>query len=199
MDKGIPFYGILMTKTDPWNYPRHQLPRGYRFFPYSAGDEERWAELQVELSQMDNVDEAKRYFKDEFMQYPEDLSSKCIFVKDWTGKTVGTASMWRGGHFGRELHRVHWLAVHPCHQGKGIAKALMTKVLDIYTAMGSKDLIYLTSQTWSYRAINIYLDFGFTPYMGDTPAKWSGTSEQFIADNAKAWEIIMEQINCYRK
>lgn len=198
MDKGIPYYGILMTKSDPWNYPKFQLPMGYSFRPYQDEDKAKWAELQVILGQLDSVEAAEKYFEDEFMQYPDDLSRKCIFVTDSTGLTVGTASIWRGMIFGNELHRVHWVAVHPQHQGKGIAKALMTKGLDIYNALGFRDLVFLTSQTWSYKAINIYLDFGFTPYMGEKPENWSGTPEQFSIDNTKAWEIIMDQINLYK-
>ncbi|WP_459169035.1 GNAT family N-acetyltransferase, partial [Natronospora cellulosivora (SeqCode)] len=45
---------------------------------------------------------------------------------------VATAFLWHGNHFGKEFQRVHWVAVHPDHQGKNIGKALITKVLEIY-------------------------------------------------------------------
>jgi len=198
MDKAIPYYGIIMVKSDPWNYPDYLLPRGYIFSLYKDGDEKDWAELQVLLGQFDSFGEAEKYFVEEFMRYPNDLSKKCVFVRDEAGKTVGTASIWRGIQFGQELHRVHWVAVHPHHQGKGIAKALISKVLDIYNALSYKHVVYLTSQTWSYKAIRIYLDFGFVPYTGEKPINWSGTPEQFRADNATAWKIIMGQIGRYR-
>lgn len=42
----------------------------------------------------------------------------------------------------------------------------------MYNECGFKSCIYLTSQTWSYKAIGIYGKFGFAPYMGEKPKNW---------------------------
>lgn len=194
LDKSIPHIGVLMTKDNPSEYPKYDLSEGYSFCTYQKGYEKDWVELQVMLEQIDNIDEAKDYFKHEFLEFPDELSQKCVFVKDSNGDIVGTASIWRGNHFGEVLQRIHWVAVHPNHQGKGIAKALITKVLDIYNALGYKDFVYLTSQTWSYKAINIYLAFGFKPFLGDKPKNWSGTAEEFGIHRVIAWKLIMDKI-----
>lgn len=190
LDKNIPHIGVLMTKDNPSGYPKFILPDGYSFCTYQKGIENDWAKLQVMLEQIDSIDEAKKCFELEYLDFPSELTQKCIFVKDSHEDIIATASIWRGNHFGEVLQRIHWVAVHSNHQGKGIAKALITKVLDIYNALGYKDFVYLASQTWSYKAISIYLNFGFKPFLGDKPINWSGTAEEFDNDKTAAWMLI---------
>ena len=68
----------------------------------------------------------------------------------------------------------------------------MTRLLERYAELGWQDDIYLTSQTWSYKAINIYAKFGFRPYLGEKPANW--VCGDFAAENARAWCLIREKI-----
>lgn len=96
------------------------------------------------------------------------------------------------GNISEKHCRVHWVAVNEEHQNKGIAKALITKILDIYHELGYKDYIYLTTQTWSYAAINIYLGFGFKPYLGEQ-LPWK--SYNFVEENKNAWALIFEKIH----
>ncbi|MGL4374181.1 MAG: GNAT family N-acetyltransferase, partial [Turicibacter sp.] len=122
----------------------------------------------------------------------DDLLKKCLFVLDNNGTVVATASLWDGHHFGVKLQRIHWVAVsNPC-KGKGIAKALLSKVFEIYHEMGFKDYIYLTSQTYSYQALGLYTQFGFRPYMGVKPINWK--SENYDDENEVAWKLIHEKL-----
>ena len=43
IDKSIPYYPLTMVKDDAENYPRFDLPSGYRFEFYKKGDEIHWA------------------------------------------------------------------------------------------------------------------------------------------------------------
>ncbi|MFP4015944.1 MAG: hypothetical protein ACLFUI_02825 [Halanaerobiales bacterium] len=52
-------------------------------------------------------------------------------------------------------------------------------------------------QTTSYKAVNIYLQFGFEPYTGKKPVNWDGLEESFARDNGLAWELIMDRIKEY--
>jgi len=194
LDKTIPHYGVLMVKPNPAEYPDYTLPGGYTLCPYRQGMVEDWAELQLMSEQFDSLEEARSYFAREFLAFPDELSAKCLFVKDSAGSVVATASIWRGEHFGRTLQRIHWVAVHPGHQGKGLAKALLAQTLNLYNKLGYTDFVYLTTQTWSYKAINLYLQFGFEPYLGSRPTRWSGTDEQFDRDKVTAWELIRNKI-----
>lgn len=63
--------------------------------------------------------------------------------------------------------------------------------------MGYRDFLYLVTQTWSYKAIRLYEKFGFLPYKGPKPVNWK--SDDFDAENLRAWNIIEEKIAEYRK
>ena len=194
MDKSIPHMGVLMTKTDLDTYPGFGLPAGFHFSGYRAGFEEGWADLMLAVEQFDSLQQAKDYFREEFLSRPELLERQCLFVLDGAGGLAATASVWPGNHFGRELLRIHWVACAPAHQGKGLAKALVTKLLDTLRALQYRDLLYLTSQTWSYKALRLYAVFGFEPYRGEKPVNWTTKEGDFERETKTAWGLIFEKI-----
>lgn len=194
IDKNMIHIDVAMVKINTIDYPKYYLPEGYSFCNYEESLEDEWIKLQVSVDHIDNEEEAKKIFKDVFLKFPNELEKKCVFIKDENGNIAGTASLWRGEHFGQVLQRVHWVAVSPNYQGKGLAKALISKVLDVYNDLGHKDFIYLTTQTWSYKAVKIYLDFGFEPYKGKKPVNWSGSCKEFDNKNLVAWDLIMDKI-----
>jgi ribosomal protein S18 acetylase RimI-like enzyme len=205
-----------MEKTDTFQYPKNPLPDGFSFSSYKAGFESQWAKLQYEVEHTDSLEEAEMVFQREFVgntgaesiEKPERspnfqaLLDKMVFVLDQDGNMAGTGALWDGDVFGEVHQRLHWIAVAPQYQGKGIAKAIVSKLLDIYNQLGFSGYIYLTSQTWSYRALNIYFKFGFKPYMGGKPRNWvsanltSGNYEpwDYAEKNIEAWNMINEKI-----
>ena len=60
LDKSLPYTPLMMTKTDTENFPKFDLPEGYSFRFYRAGDEMHWAALECALGQFETV-EATRY------------------------------------------------------------------------------------------------------------------------------------------
>lgn len=133
------------------------------------------------------------------------MCERMLFIVDDRDNVIGTGCVWGGKMFGKELQRLHWIAVSPKHQGKGIAKALVSKLFDLYNELGYSGYIYLTSQTWSYKALNIYMRFGFKPYLGEKPQNWnsvnltSGNFEpwDYKEKNIEAWDMIYGKINSY--
>jgi N-acetylglutamate synthase-like GNAT family acetyltransferase len=117
-------------------------------------------------------------------------------VLDKSGEVAACGSLWHGEHFGKQLWRIHWIATKSNYQGKGLIKALLTKLLDIYDELGFDGFVYLTSQTWSYKAINLYSKFGFMPYKGEKPQNW--ITENYDSENNKAWQIIDCKIAEYK-
>ena len=197
IDKSVPFIGVVMIKTDTTKYPRFELPKGYTICGYRRGFEERWADIHFEVGHTDTLQKARALFEKEFMIFPELLPKQCLFVVDEAGKVAATASLWPGEHFGKTYQRIHWVATKSEYQGKGLTKALITKILDLYNSLGYKDFIYLTTQTQSYKAINIYYKFGFWPYTGEKPVNWK--YDKFDENNELAWRIINEKIAEYKK
>lgn len=196
----LPHIGVLMEKTDIHLYPRYALPDGYHFSAYRPDLDEAWASLQYAVGQTDTLQEAREIFADEFARYPDMLRQRMLFVLKENGELVGSCAIWLGYHFGRELQRVHWVAVAPAQQGRGIAKAMLTHLLDGYQQLHPNGYLYLTTQTWSYPAIGLYLQFGFRPYLGKKPVNWravnllSGEPWDYQTKTQEAWRMIGEKL-----
>jgi GNAT superfamily N-acetyltransferase len=195
LDKSVPYIGVIMIKTTK-EYPDFQLPRGYRFHMYEPGDELKWAELEASVDEFPDEMEASTLFEKVYMPRQAELPEKLVFI---TGNDTfaATGTMLDGTHFGPVLPRVHWVSVHPDHQGRGLAKCLMTRLLDIHGSIDQRYPVYLTTQTWSYKAVNIYKNFGFEPYTGEMPEGWEPRGKSFQEDNKKAWDLIDRKIREY--
>ena len=200
IDKSVEDMVLALVKTDTKNYPRYTLPDGYKFAFYKKGDEYKWAQLEVELGQFDTVEKGVEAFKKDFLigqnLKPED---RTVFVVDPNGDYVATLSLWDGTFLDGYYQRLHWMAVSDKCAGKGIAKALMTRLLDLYNELGYKDFIFLYTGTWYYPAINIYQKFGFKFYEGERSVVVSATDAEFKAYNEKAMNIVKEKFKEYKK
>ena len=145
---------------------------------------------------MESEEKAEEIFRSEFMSKPEWLYDRCLFVVDGKNDRVAAVtSLWLGKLTEDEpLHaRVHWVATREEYQGLGLIKAIFTYILDLYHKLGDKGYIYLTTQSQSYVAINIYKKFGFVPYLGQLH------KEGFdLEEHQKAWEIIDGKIAAYK-
>ena len=200
IDKALPYYPVVLYKTDTSNYPKYDLPDGYSFAFYQKGDEKKWAQIECSLGQFESIDEGIKCFERAFINgqnlNPEE---RVLFVKDENGEYVATAAFWNGMLLGEECHRVHWVAVSDKCAGKGIAKALLCRILDLYCELGYSGFIYLLTATWYYPAINIYKKFGFIEYDGERSFDPKLDDESFVERNKKAIALIREKLGSYSK
>ncbi|WP_271001449.1 GNAT family N-acetyltransferase [Listeria seeligeri] len=189
LDKSVPHIPVVMVNYDATNFPEFSLPEGYSFRFYEQGLEEAWCKLQLETGQVASIEVIRERFQTEFGNEKEKLAKRCLFVQTANEEIVGTAMLWNGDTFGELASRIHWVAVLDTHGGKGIAKALLTKI----HSLNKNDFVYLTTQTGSYQAIYLYQKFGFIKYIGETPLNWKTTN--FLEQNEKAWQIIESKIS----
>jgi GNAT superfamily N-acetyltransferase len=194
-DKELPYIQVLMEKNDTAVYPRYGLPEGYAFRFYEAGMEEEFARLQCLIGGTESIEAVREIFVREFSGEIETLKERMVYVIAPDGACAGTICLWRGDHLGEIRPRVHWVTVHPAHQNKGIAKAMLTRLFDLHNELGLGPSIYLVSQTWSYKAINIYFEFGFNPYICEE--KECFDSCDFRNQNSLAWNLIFDKIELY--
>lgn len=201
LDKSVPLCFIIMCKTDTENYPRYELPEGYSFSMYKDGDELEWAQLEVSVGQYDCAEKGLECFRREFVEgHNLPLSERMLFVRDKDGKVVATGTLWNGIYLGKERQRLHWIATDESCKGKGIAKAMVTRLLDIYNDLGYKGFIYLITESWCYSAVNIYRKFGFKEYVGKNPVEeFDMSDEEFQKQNELGIRLISEKIDGYRK
>ncbi len=161
LDKSIEYHDILMKREKGSTLAEFMLPEGYRFVLFQQGDEKEWAEIETSVGEFDRAVDALVYFQRDYMSHKGELERRCIFIENRDGKKIATLSIWWCYTGVRRDPWLHWVAVKPEYQGLGLGKALlyegMRKLLEIE---GDRDA-YLHTQTWSYRAINIYRKVGF--------------------------------------
>lgn len=156
---------LNMVRQDLFNIPEYSLPTGFRMRFFEKGDEQKWAKVETSVDEFKNKKDALEHFNQEFGAYIEEMSKRCIFIENKNGEVIGTTTAWYGdlNEDGDLWGRIHWVAISPEYQGRGLSKPLLSAAMSIIAGFHSK--AYLTSQTTSYQAVNMYLSYGFEPYI----------------------------------
>jgi GNAT superfamily N-acetyltransferase len=150
-----------MVRGDLEGLPRHPVPDGFAVRPYAPGDELAWVRIQS-AADAHNVIVAE-LFRAQFGDDTVELGRRLFMLEDPAGTAIGTAAAWFGGsRRGPSVGRVHWVAIHPAHQGRGLAKPLLSRVCHTLRALGH-ERAFLTTSTARIPAIGLYLSFGFVP------------------------------------
>ncbi len=183
MDRSVENIHLLMVK-DNLEFKEIELLEGYKFVAYSSGLKDKWVDIQVESGHILEREEGENYFEDVFLKKEKLLEELMIFIESPNGEIVGTGAIWEGKHFQNDKkreYRLHWIAIDPKHGGKGLAKALVSKLLSIFKDKKMGEGLYLSTQTCSYVAIKIYQNFGFQPYN--------------LKEDSVGWSIVFQKLN----
>ncbi len=161
LDKSLPYYDYLMCRKAGTPIHEPEWPEGYRVVFFQLGDEKEWAEIEATVGEFDRAVDALAYFHEAYLPHHEELARRCLFVVDPAGRKVATFTTWWNYTGQRRDPWVHWVAVHPSCQGLGLGKAIICEGIKLTLAIEGDRDIYLHTQTWSYKAINIYRHAGF--------------------------------------
>lgn len=160
IDKTIPYYNVLMRYDGPSMKECPAAPEGYRFRGYKAGDENAWAQMEVDNCDFDTFENARNYFINKYSAFPQKLQDSFVGIENQHGKLCGIVICWDDIRENEMVSTVHWLVTEPSEQGKGLGKALI-RMLIYNFSVRNKLPIYLHTQPWSYVAIAIYIEAGF--------------------------------------
>lgn len=128
--------------------------------PYEPGDEKAWVDIHLEADELNEV--CLDLFHDQFPGTPEELARRQFYLCE-NSTPVGTATAWRNALDGEEYGRVHWVAILPKLQGRGLARPLLSAVCLRLAELGH-GRAYLTTNTLRVPAVNLYLKFSFRPW-----------------------------------
>lgn len=182
-DKRIPYYELLLER-DLNDIPQCSLPNGYHFEFYQDGDRDNWIKIEKSAKEFNSfeqgVDAWNRYYSDK----EAELKSRMVFVVSDNGEKVATATAFYDitGRDKSDSAWLHWVAVKREYQGKGLSKPLITYVLNLMRDMGYTHA-KIPTQTTTWLAVKIYLDFGFVPIPKNAESSKIG------------WSIIKELTN----
>ena len=168
MDITQDYIDVRMTRENLDDIPNHMLPTGYSIRWYQSGDEIVWWRIQLLADEYNKVTPGP--FEEEFGADAQVLSEHQCFLCDGDNNAIGTASAWFDNHDGQSLGRIHWVAITPKHQGKGLAEPLLAAVCNRLKSLGHGKA-YLTTQTCRVAAINLYVKFGFVPVIDSDRSK----------------------------
>ena len=161
IDRSIPYYNIIM-RCDRILPMEIKLPEGYAIRTYQPGDEDAWAAVLCAVGEQTSLAEAKADFVQRYLA-DATRTDRIFFAVDASGAVVGTAIAWDNG-----LRVLHWLAVDPAHQGKGLGRALCQTCLRLFRREDNAAPVYLHTQPWSWKAILLYISLGFKLQPKDT-------------------------------
>lgn len=184
MDKTIPYYPVVMRRKPGSSIPGVKFPAGFRLTLYKTGDEKAWVNIALSLGEFENEAQGLAYFKEEFMDCEPELCRRCLFIETDTGKKIGTITNWWAYTGVRRDPFMKWFLICPAYQGKGLGKAAFYDSLRQMIAIEGDREIYLHTQTWSYKGINIYRKAGFAIATEDGLGGYSNT------EHAKAEEVL---------
>jgi len=161
IDNSIPYIPVVMRREPGLALPAWPLPEGFSYQMYQPGLEKDWARIEAAAGEFECEMEALLYYQKAFLPYSEELPRRCIFIKAPDGELVGTATAWWDYNGQRRHPLVHFVAVKPNYQGKGLGKAITAEVIRLMDAVDGDSVFFLCTQTTSHKAIRIYERAGF--------------------------------------
>ena len=172
-ERNVPLTMIRPTLSD---VPGHDVPAHHAIRPYAPGDELAWLAIQRAADRYNTIDPS--LFAREFGGDLVALRRRIRFLVGPSGEAIGTAAAWFGeAHREGSFGRVHWVAIHPAHQGRGLAKGLLYHVCVVLRELGYRRA-YLRTSSARIAAITLYLRFGFVPEVecSEEAAAWASVA-----------------------
>ena len=162
-DSRLKYYDIVMELPSDIPVETYELPEGYTFSSYNFNDREDWISIEWSAKEFssyaDGIDAWNRYYA----KYETQLPERMFFVTAPNGEKVATATAFfdpKTPNDGKGW--LHWVAVRRDYQGKGLARPIISKALSRLRELRHGTL-YVHTQTTTWVACKLYMDFGFRP------------------------------------
>ena len=163
LDRRLKYYEIIMELSAEKDIPSYDLPEGYTFATYQDGDRDDWIAIEWSAKEFfcyaDGINAWGRYYA----KYESILPGRMFFVVAPNGEKVATATAFfdpKNPDDGKGW--LHWVAVRRDYQSKGLARPIIAKALSRLRELGHGTL-YVPTQTTTWVACKLYMDFGFRP------------------------------------
>ncbi|MGE8207335.1 GNAT family N-acetyltransferase [Heyndrickxia sp. NPDC080065] len=180
LDKSIPYFNVIMKRPAGNPPPDFLLPEGFSFVWFTEGKEQKWAEIEASVGEFSNTEDALSYFQKTYIPFLDELKKRLLFVQDREGNEVGTITCWWDITGAKRDAAIHLFAVKKEYQCLGLGKALVSECINRLLQLEGDKAIFLHTQTWSYKAIGLYLKVGFNIVEEGSFAQYKNEYEQAI-------------------
>ncbi len=152
---------VQMIRPHMRDIPPTPLPDGFSMRAMRPEEIGLWTDIQRDAEQfIEDIDD--ELFMDEFGDDLEAMRWRCFLLVDADGVALGTISAWYSRDFkGQDYGRIHWFAVRPAYQGRGLGRAALSHAMERLAEWHER--AWLATSTGRLAAIKLYLDFGFVP------------------------------------
>ena len=149
-----------MIRENMENIPQFPVPKGFAIRNYRPGEGRIWTRIQRAAEPYINIDDG--LFMREFKRDLLAMEDRSFFLTTDAGEEIGTITAWWQPEMdGKNWGQIHWVAIHPDYQGRGLSKPMMSVAMA--RLQQSHKRCFLGTSIRRIPAIKIYLDFGFTP------------------------------------
>ena len=153
-------HSVRMIRPHLREIPRAPLPEGFSVRPMRLSEGDLWTDIVLDAEEW--LDLSRDLFEREFGHDKAAVPERCFLLGDADGRAVGTISAWYWREEGGpDSGLVHWVAVRPAWQGRGLGKAGLAFALERLARWHGRALLHTSTQRLP--AVALYLDFGFRP------------------------------------
>lgn len=158
--RGAAGYELYMVRFSLQDVPEVPFPEGFSIRPMQPNEGALWLDIQRDAEPFFEVQ--PEWFEQQFGSNLPATQWRCFFIVNARGVAVGTISAWvNHDYFGEVWGQVHWLAVRPAYQRRGLARAALAYCLRQLARWHER--AFLGTQSARHGAIRLYLEMGFQP------------------------------------
>ena len=138
----------------------NRVPPPYSIRAFADKDVAAWTRIQAAADRYNEI--TSGLFQTVFGTARDAHAARILIACDGAGSPIGTAAAWMGDGDRSEVGRLHWVAVMPEHEGRGVGRALVRQAITRLAELGHSSA-YLTTSAARLRAIHVYAQCGFRP------------------------------------
>lgn len=175
LEKRLEYYELLMTLDNLKDIKNFDLPNGFEIVFWSSdNDLNDWVNIHINSGEFTHKAEAIDIFHDFYDNFKNEIYKRCFFIREKsTNKKIATATISPANEYGYPCV-IDWLAIDKNYWGQKLGKPLLSRTIQLASELGYNKIL-LHTQTHTWLAARLYLDFGFNP---------------FNKDNVKGWQIL---------
>ena len=164
LEKRLEYHELLMTLDNLKDIKHFDLPNGFEIVFWSSdNDLNDWVNIHINSGEFTHKAEAIEIFHDFYDNFKNEIYKRCFFIiEKSTNKKVATATISPANEYGYHCV-IDWLAIDKSYWGYKLSKPLIFRTLKLAKDLGY-DKILLHTQTHTWLAAKLYLDFGFEPF-----------------------------------
>lgn len=162
-DPAIKYFELILEHRHPETFHPLPLPDGFHFSSYRPGDEEAWISIETSAREFVTRKEGLEAWQRYYGGREAELSDRMFFIETENGEKVATATAYYEPEDLSGAGWLHWVAIRREYQGRGLSRPLIAQAL-YRLAQFHYPSVKIPTQTNTWLAASIYLDFGFHPF-----------------------------------